>query len=102
MVSFTDSVKKSPVKYIILIAIALLVWSLCLAKHLDPAAGLAIKGANMLTLTLPNVPHISQFLNGCQYQCRIHITIAIGFVVVLATWRIWTLRRSWRSLHHGI
>jgi len=82
---------------ITLILTALFVWSLCLAKYLDPRSGIAIKNADQLSLKLPYVPHIWRFLNGCEYHLTLSNTCAVVFILILLYWRLLTLKKSWMS-----
>ena len=90
---------KKKVKYTALILIALFVWSLCLAKHLDSQAGIAITNADQLTVRLPYVPHISSYLNGCEYQLNIYNNCTFIFLAVLVLWRILLLSHFWKKGH---
>jgi hypothetical protein len=91
---------KRKVKCTMLVLIAILVWSLCLAKYLDPRSGIAVNSlANAIIIKVPYSPHISSLLNGYQLQLNIYNTCTFVVLAVLVIWRVVLLKDFWKRIH---
>jgi len=91
---------KRKAKCTMLVLIAAFVWSLCLAKYLDPRSGIAINSiANAIVIKVPYLPHINSYLNGCQLQLNIYNTCTFVFLAVLVIWRVVLLKDFWKRIH---
>ena len=87
---------KKLAKCTILVLVAVVVWSLCLAKYFDSQSGFAVNGiTNKLIFKVPYLPHISSYFNGSQYEFHIYNTCTLILLAVLVLWRILLLRNFW-------
>ncbi len=73
--------------------VVLLLSALVLAKYTDMELGFSAVEGHKLTLTLPNLSHLSGYLNGRQYQFNIEKICIPGFLVLLVIFRVLLLQK---------
>ena len=66
---------------------------LVMTKYFNAGLALTIKGGE-LAVTVPNLAHLSKYLNGCRYQLDIMNTLVVPFILLLLFWRTLLLRRK--------
>ena len=91
---------KKKVKCTALILIAIFIWSLCLAKYLDPQSGIAVNSiANAIVIKVPCLPHLSSYLNGYELHLGIYNNCTFVLLAVIAFWRIILMKNFWKKHH---
>ncbi len=67
--------------------------TLGLAKYGDIELGYAADTGHKLTLRLPDLTHLSAYLNGCEYQFNIEKVCVLAFLLLLLISRGLLIRR---------
>ena len=83
---------KNLAKWGTLVVVVLLV--VCVAKYLDVELGFTPKNGSRMTLRVPNLTHLSTYLNGGEYQFGIEDVCLGGFVFLLTVCRCLFLRKE--------
>ena len=67
----------------------------CLLKYFGAGLGFTVDNGYKLALKVPNLAHLSRYLDGSEYQFNFKEICAAGFVVLLASLRFLFLRTFW-------
>jgi hypothetical protein len=80
-------------KWGILVVVVILL--VCLLKYFDAGLGFTANSGHKLTLKVPDVTHLSRYLDGSEYQISVQNMCATGLVMLLISMRILFLRMFW-------